>query len=819
MYQSGKGFVPDQHGSNPKVVILGQNPGKDEETGQRVTGYFEGTPEYEACEPGPFMGATGYMLRKKFIPYLNVPEENISYCNVIKCRWQQRNDLPPEHILREAVRHCTEHHLNIPKDMPVIAQGALAFHYNTGQVYWPAPERDSINSWRGFLGKNNTFATIHIANFLRDPKQKFIGRMDWKKAGLWLSKQWPQELPTCKVVTADTQESEIVDFFRGANGHLLYCDTEFDREKKFLTLFGAGYRDKQGQIHGIQMRRDGSVPTHVQHWFKAAFRTFIQNNTTGWHNFQADLPVLRAAWGISFSEYYQLEDSMLAHALVDSELPHDLGFCASLFSQYDKLKHLSGIDFLKYNWGDVVTGLETLELCHAAFDQDPSLWDVYRKQSIPVARHLLTGSIYGIKIDEERVLSAREEVQRYIEELDQYIQLYAPGLNIRSKQQLRAWFYDYEGMKAQRGRVKRSSLDEEACMKMRADYCKKNEIEAPDFEDEVWSPEYVNERIEAGEHTLLVCLAAYNFYFHKTLKYLNQLITDKVVIERIFPSIGIHSQATGRHSTTRPALAQLPPPLHDIMTPDPGTFWVGGDFSGQEVWVGAAESGDEPLLEQLRNGWDTHTLALCDGMNWPYPYNRKEPKKDAQWLTERGLSLEQFNLWRKWFKACRLAMNYGKKPEFLYKIPGSLALGITQAKGITIAHRYLDKHPSLRRYWERLEEQINKHGIVKSFSGRRRVLYSKGDARRREGLNAPMQQGGADILNMTIVRVIKAFPQAVYKYGVHDSFYFSFPLPQDNLNEMIEEIKKTIMQPFTINGYDVIIPVDWKVRLPKGVSE
>lgn len=818
MYQTGQGFVPDQPAPEPRVAILGQNPGKDEETGQRVTGYFEGTPEYSSCDPGPFQGATGYMLRKKFIPYLDLPEKNISYHNVLKCRWKGRNDLPPENVLKPAVEHCTKAHLHIPKDLPVIAQGALSFHYNTGQIDRPAPKRDGISNWRGFLGLNNTFITTHIANFLRDPKQKVIGRVDWKKAGLWLKKQWPLRLPECYVITDKTEEQTIVEFFQEAQGKLLYCDTEFDRESKFLTLIGCGFRDDNGQIQGLQMRRDGSVPKVTQSWFIREFVQYIKHNTTGWHNFQADLPVLRAAWKIQFSDYHQLEDSMLAHALVDSELPHDLGFCASLFSNYDKLKHLSQVDFMKYNWGDVVTGLETLEACHREFDKDPDLWKVYWEQSIPVARHLLTTQLFGIQIDPERVLSAREEVQGYIEKLQPYIKLYAGDLNINSGQQLKARLFDYEGMRPARSK-KKISLDEEALMRLRTSYCKAHEVDEPDFENEVWSPEYVEERLEAGEHTLMVCKSAYNFYFHKTLKYLNQLITDNRVVDRIYPNINIHAQATGRHSTTKPALAQLPPPLHDIMTPDEGTFWIGGDFSGQEVWVGAAESNDNVLLEQLRAGYDTHTLALCDGMSWDYPDNKYTPLEDEQWVNHYCGSVSTAKLYRKWFKSCRLAMNYGKLPEYLYKVPGSLALGITQSKGITIAYRYLDKHPALKRYWEKLEEQIKKHGIVKSFSGRRRILYSKGDARRREGFNAPMQQGGADILNMTIVRVLSKFTQARYVYGVHDSFWFSFPLPgeddpnyAENIHFLIKEVQETINQPFTINGHAVTIPVDWKTR-------
>lgn len=283
------------------------------------------------------------------------------------------------------------------------------------------------------------------------------------------------------------------------------------------------------------------------------------------------------------------------------------------------------------------------------------------------------------------------------------------------------------------------------------------------------------------------------------------------VVDRIYPNIAIHAQASGRHSTTDPPLAQLPPILHDILEPDPGEFWIGGDFSGQEVWIISAEANDIPTLEVLNKGWDSHTIALCEGMDWPTPINCKDPDKDTIWLSSIGLTQQKFKKCRKWFKSGRLAMNYDKQPRFLYLVPGSLNLGITQQQGEKIGNRYLDKHPALKQYQERLKEQINKHGIVKSFTGRRRILYDKGDKRKREGLNGPMQQGGSDILNITICRVCNTFPESRYVYGVHDSFWFSFPKEEKN-NVKVSKVQKIVMQPFMINGHECSIPVDWKFR-------
>ena len=286
-----------------------------------------------------------------------------------------------------------------------------------------------------------------------------------------------------------------------------------------------------------------------------------------------------------------------------------------------------------------------------------------------------------------------------------------------------------------------------------------------------------------------------------------------MITQRIHPNIAIHTQATGRHSTTgHPQkdggfpLAQLPPDLHDIFEPDVGTFWVGGDFKGQEIWIMSAEANDLPTLEVLQRGEGSHTMALCDGMEWPYPTNRVDPKYDVAWLDALRLNQQSFKTWRNWMKRARLAMNYGKNPSYLYRIPGSKALGIHQTEGVEIATRYLKKHPALQAYWETLEHQIRTTRIVRSFSGRKRHLYAHGDQARREGYNAPMQCGGADILNLTIVRVITALPMVWYVYGVHDSFWFAVPEGACT----VWELHDVVEQPFTINGHDLMIPIEWK---------
>ncbi len=68
-----------------------------------------------------------------------------------------------------------------------------------------------------------------------------------------------------------------------------------------------------------------------------------------------------------------------------------------------------------------------------------------------------------------------------------------------------------------------------------------------------------------------------------------------------------------------------------------------------------------------------------------------------------------------------------------------------------------------------------------------------------------MQQGGADILNLTIKRVCSNLAQVRYLYGVHDSFKFAGKKALHKPEQIVELIE----QPFIINGHECHIPIDW----------
>lgn len=153
----GWGFVPDE--TRPKrVTILAQNPGDHEEEGKRVIDYGQRfgsrqmyiTAPY-ARGPAPLLGPTGFLLEREFLPRTGLTRDDISLCNVLKCRQQlpgkrivRTNDMPEGKVLAAAIEHCTAAYLRIPETTElVIAMGAHAWRQQGGP--------GTVTDWRGFL--------------------------------------------------------------------------------------------------------------------------------------------------------------------------------------------------------------------------------------------------------------------------------------------------------------------------------------------------------------------------------------------------------------------------------------------------------------------------------------------------------------------------------------------------------------------------------------------------------------------------------------------------------------------------------------------
>ncbi len=114
-------------------------------------------------------------------------------------------------------------------------------------------------------------------------------------------------------------------------------DCEWDRETGALQTIGIG-----DETLVVQFDWGGRAFDRV--WFKVWLYQQLARTTVVIHNAAADIKKLRESgivlWDLSFQ---RLEDTMLAHAVLESEFPHDLEFLSAEHGTLPPYKDLARV--------------------------------------------------------------------------------------------------------------------------------------------------------------------------------------------------------------------------------------------------------------------------------------------------------------------------------------------------------------------------------------------------------------------------------------------------------------------------------------------
>ncbi len=828
MFGNGVGFTPDSIAPDTQLVILAQNPGADEERGQRVTHYEGKHAIYEPCTPQPLIGKTGYELRQHYLPLTGVMEAATSFCNVLKCRAEVKgrktNTLPNGEALQQAIAHCTKAHLTIPDSTQlIIAMGGPAFEFTQPALVQASKKgkrvayKDGkpttgglITTWRGFIGPetlNNVpvFAVIHLAELFRDTTQRLPARLDWKRVARVLQGTWPQAIPSRLIATGDV-EALSAAFDEAEQSQFVVCDTEYNPQTRFLSMVGLGWRDRGRRVNGVQIEWVGNpqVTSDVRSTFIRRFARLVRMVRVVFQNAKADLPVIDKNLHISPDRYFKIDDTMHMHSVLWSELPHKLEFLASIYGQYPKLKHLQHSDELLYNFGDVIETLTVYEALLSEFKADPLTYDVYVSQSLPLIPITLKRETHGIKVNQTRLSELIKAYQTASDTFDRMAEAYAGyEINLMSggeTGQLAAHLRTFDG-------IDLDSVDEETIAAERDAYLP---FDRQQEEREGFPVDYIQARIDQGAHPLLELRAA-GVYYKTTL---NQDLLPLVGKERVYPSFHFDAQESGRWSTTHPALAKVPNDLLDLYIPDEGYLLFGADYDAQEPRIFMAESKSAYLTKAFDEGLDIHTMLVCDMFGWPYPPNLKNPHTSpecAEWRTihDWGGKEDKRRTVAKNVRYERYYMGMG-----LQAIKKAVKLGIPKEAMQKASRLVIDQDPNVAEFHRKVKK-LAKTKRCRTWGNRLRVFLGQGEKIEKEMCNQFMQGGGVDLLNKTVIEVRQTYPFVTLFYTRHDSFFFevhkSMFTPQ-----VAEGIRRIAEQPRLINGMSVAFPCSWKTMDDKG---
>lgn len=761
MAQDMLGWVPDETIPGARVTVFLQNPG-----------------ETEVHEGKPAVGASGHVLDTTLLPRAGLTRgKDVNVCNTLRCRWQGTNNLPPAHILNDAVKRCRQY--DPPKTELIVAAGALPWRTFV-------PGAGSVMDWRGFA-LDGVLATLHPADLFRDPKMRLVVMNDWTKVRAYLNGTWPEPIPPYVKIPQDVRAGDFNVFVDAAlqGAPFVAMDTEYGRDSRILTCIGIGY---PGAKAGIQIWMHALNPVDRAEIRESILR-LIGGVPTVFQNAFADIPILERNLGIPYAAYKHVEDTMLEHAVLWSDWPHTLEFLASMYGKYAKMKHLSQSDPSLYNWGDVIDTISAHQALRSEFARDEQARSIYETQSLPLIPIILKRQKLGIRVNKARVAPAIEQYNARLKEASLLARAYAGWpINVGSDHQLKVYLYDYLGLPIQKNKdTKKASTDGDAISVLRQYIGPEPDLELEEMQG--LGVPAGQDRVESGANGVLEARVIYAAARQVLSHYLNPLLEHRgAPKERIYPDFKIHAQASGRWSTTDPPLAQLPEDLRDIICPDPGMAWIAYDSDQIELRLLAALANDEPYLEAFANGQDVHTLNARAIFDDP-TITQSDPR-------------------RVFAKRFVYRLNYGGNPRGAGNIPGAKQLGLNGSKLVDASSRYLAAHPAMARWREGVAVQVRSTGVSRTFMGRRRRLLSTGPAALREAYNHPLQGSAADVLNTTVIAIHRRLAYATMVYTMHDAC--TWEVPEAKVSEAAAVIKAIAEQPWDVNGVKVVIPVKMK---------
>ena len=510
---------------------------------------------------------------------------------------------------------------------------------------------------------------------------------------------------------------------------------------------------------------------------EALLRLFSRTRAVYW-NAQADVHRLgedvqlgweahRAGW----------DDPMLLHSTLWTELGHDLEFVASIYSDYNKRKHLKYTAPLLYNAGDVADTISCAGALFSELERTPRCKVRYQDR-LALIPHLDESETRGIAVDQSMVESKLEVIRGRVAVARGLAQA-ATGypVNVGSADQVRFELYEIQGYaKKKKKKTKAPTVDNDAIASLRQGHLAFDPLAE---EKEGITPEYVLARIGSGADPLLEARALYSANDYVDTHYLRPLIEVPVVHH----SIAQHTQANYRWSYTKPPLATFEEELRSIFIPFPGWPWKGWDKEGIELRLIACEARSEYLIQALLENWDLHTLTACDIWFLPYPPVLIDPIHDprcAAWRKQVGWKecsgdhkvCGKSDARRDFGKRFRYRRNYGGKPEFSMDIPGATQLGLTVQRLVAAAAQMDVRDPATAEWWRRMDASIDRPGpCVWDYRGSLRRLFDRNaDRRRRQAYDFPMQAGTQSIMDVEFLTIKREFKDAVYfVYGAHDS--------------------------------------------------
>lgn len=541
-------------------------------------------------------------------------------------------------------------------------------------------------------------------------------------------------------------------------------------------LVGLSFAVEEFEAYYIPVPPEREEAQKIVDIFKPAYEN-PSSLKTG-QNIKYDMLVL-ARYGVDIKG--KMFDTMVAHYVLQPELPHNMDALAEQYLGYStiKIEELIGPkgkkqknmrdlppgDVYEYACEDADVTLRLKNALHDELVRNDAI-QLFEEVEMPLVRVLAAMELTGVRIDTETLRETSELFTLRMNKLEEEVfALAGESFNLSSPKQVGEILFD------------KLKIDERAKRTKTGQYV---------------TSEEVLEKLRP-RHEIVDRILNYRGLKKLTSTYVDSLPT------LINPSTGkIHTSfnqtvtSTGRLSSSNPNLQNIPvrgddgKEIRKAFIPEPGCMFFSADYSQIELRIMAHLSGDKHMIEAFLEGDDIHASTAAKIYHKPIGDVTRDERRKA--------------------KTANFGIIYGISVFGLAE-----RLNVPRSEARELIDGYFATYPRVREYMDESIERARRQGYIETLLRRRRYLPDinsrnaivRGYAE-RNAINAPIQGSAADIIKIAMVRIYNRFIsenlRSTMMLQVHDELNFSV-VPEER--EIVEQIVIHEME----NAYSLSVPL------------
>ena len=580
---------------------------------------------------------------------------------------------------------------------------------------------------------------------------------------------------TYKLVENEEEMRALSQKFLSAK--TLSLDTETTgTDAMTAELVGLSFAVEEFEAYYIPVPPEREEAQKIVDIFKPAYEN-PSSLKTG-QNIKYDMLVL-ARYGVDIKG--KMFDTMVAHYVLQPELPHNMDALAEQYLGYStiKIEELIGPkgkkqknmrdlppgDVYEYACEDADVTLRLNNALHDELVRNDAI-QLFEEVEMPLVRVLAAMELTGVRIDTETLRETSELFTLRMNKLEEEVfALAGESFNLSSPKQVGEILFD------------KLKIDERAKRTKTGQYV---------------TSEEVLEKLRP-RHEIVDRILNYRGLKKLTSTYVDSLPT------LINPSTGkIHTSfnqtvtSTGRLSSSNPNLQNIPvrgddgKEIRKAFIPEPGCTFFSADYSQIELRIMAHLSGDKHMIEAFLEGDDIHASTAAKIYHKPIGDVTRDERRKA--------------------KTANFGIIYGISVFGLAE-----RLNVPRSEARELIDGYFATYPRVREYMDESIERARRQGYIETLLRRRRYLPDinsrnaivRGYAE-RNAINAPIQGSAADIIKIAMVRIYNRFIsenlRSTMMLQVHDELNFSV-VPEER--EIVEQIVIHEME----NAYSLSVPL------------